>query len=73
MIVDGKMLTAVLTAVSANFSNTQKWWKTQVRTHFLDLALKYQVVENQKIIGVCDVSTAVLTAVSADFWTYKKA
>ena len=32
-----------------------------------DLAMNYQVAENQEMIGFCEVSTAVLTAVTANF------
>ena len=61
MIRVRKMSTAVLTAVSANFSNIQKCLKT----HFSDSHMKYKVV--QKMIGVFEASITVLTAVSADF------
>ena len=67
MIRVREVSTAVLTAVSAYISNIQKWLKTRGRTHFLDLAMKYKVVQNRKTIGVCEVLTNVLTAVSANF------
>ncbi len=72
MIRGCEVSTAVLTAVSADFWNIWKSFKTRGRTHFLDLAMKYKVVVNWKAFGVCEVSTAVLTAVSANFLNIQK-
>ncbi len=64
-------MTLALIAVSANFPNIKKCLKTQERTrarsHFSVMNMKFKVVGNQKMIAVCEVLTAVLTAVSANF------
>ena len=48
-------------------SETYQKLKTQGRTRFLDLAMKNKVEGSKKIVRVCKVSTAGLTAVSANF------
>ena len=46
--------------------------KTPGWTRFLALDMKFKVVGYQKMIAVCEVLTAVFTAVSANFLNIQK-
>ncbi len=66
MIAVCEVSTAVLTAVSGNFLNHTKMFKTPGTAHW-DMTLKNKVEGSQEMVGLCKVPTAVLTAVSANF------